>query len=194
MALRSVGMCSPKRRSRLERLLSIVCRFLLLASIDLWTTSCSLLKTERTVCHYVGGHIYFHDATASKTLALVLGLLVMSWIGWQEQMAVISIFITYWSNRRCFLKYRINFFFFLGAQFPYLIFPCSSLVRLHACWYWSICWPKVEIWCFRFSSSRCICSIRSVLAWLSAPVVWLMLEGRKGWCEYIFQFESNRKL
>lgn len=46
MALTSAGTCSPKRRRRLERLLSIVCRFLLLASTLLWSISCSLLKTE----------------------------------------------------------------------------------------------------------------------------------------------------
>lgn len=56
MAVRSAGMCSPKRRRRLDRLLSIVCRFLLLASMDLWSISCSLLKTEGSGCfHYVRG-------------------------------------------------------------------------------------------------------------------------------------------
>lgn len=49
MALTSAGTCSPKRRRRLDRLLSIVCRFLLLASMLLWSISCSLLKTEE-VC------------------------------------------------------------------------------------------------------------------------------------------------
>lgn len=49
MAVKSEGMCSPKRRRRLERLLSMFCRFLLLASMDFWNTSCSLLETK-------GGH------------------------------------------------------------------------------------------------------------------------------------------
>lgn len=69
------------------------------------------------------------------------------------------------------------------AQFltRYLIFPCSSLARWQACWYWSICWPKVEIWCLSLSSSVWICSMRSFLAWFSDPDVWLMLKGSKRW-------------
>ena len=45
-------MCSPKRRSRFERLLSIIFKFLLLASMDLWSTSCSLLNIDG-VGHFV---------------------------------------------------------------------------------------------------------------------------------------------
>lgn len=69
MALRSVGMCSPKRRRRLDRLLSIVCRFLLMASMDLWSTSCSLLKTEGAGCfHYVRDCYCFSYSTAVRIL------------------------------------------------------------------------------------------------------------------------------
>lgn len=56
MAFRSAGMCSPKRRRRLDRLLSKVCRFLLLLSMDLWSISFSLLKVEGGRCfRYVRG-------------------------------------------------------------------------------------------------------------------------------------------
>lgn len=83
-------------------------------------------------------------------------------------------FFSYPRNQTCMCMINLSSVQFL---FSYLIFPCSSLARPQARWYWSICWPRVEIWCVRSSSSACICSIRFVLAWLSAPVVWLMLGG-----------------
>lgn len=131
MAARRAGIWSPKRCRRLERLLSMECSCLLLASMDLWSPSSSLLLNRS------------NDFIAFQWVIKLMA-------------------------RKITTRY-VN-------PVSYFNFPWSSMLWRYECWYCSICWPSVEVWWVRSSSAASICAIRSILAWLSAPVAWLMLE------------------